>query len=157
MMLQMWWQNCLLCEFLIVRGRVEGPPTTWLIDRVDVNFFRYGALIGIGCAMHFHTGVQMLNLLVHSKKNAFANGISLAGNTTGAMLVFGLMGYSFKNLHYADSLFYLSIGMAVLLGAFTLLYLVPQRYITEYADEDVSSATKKSETFFKGYTPTFIS
>ena len=84
----------------------------------------------------------MLNLVVGSRKNAIWNGISLAGNTLGAIAVFHLMGNAFKKLHYEDSLFYLAFGMAVILSIFTTLYLVPQRHIQKYMDD--ASLTRKT-------------
>ena len=107
-------------------------------------FYSSGALLGIGAACHFHTGVQMLNLLVEAKKNAFSNGISLAGNTLGAIIVFIIMGNLFKSLHYGDSLFYLSFGSGAILLLTTGLYYFPQRYISKYADDDVQQTSKQT-------------
>ncbi len=114
------------------------------------RFYSGGVLLGTGCALNYHTGVQMLNLVVGSKKNATRNGISLAGNTFGAIAVFYLMGNAFKTLHYAQSLFYLSIGMSGILIIFTLAYLIPQRYIDRYhVEDDKEDAGKVNEKWYE--------
>ena len=77
----------------------------------------------------------MLNLLVKPKKNAFSNGISLAGNTLGAITVFVVMGNAFKRLHYSESLGYLSFFSGGILLLATGLYFIPQRHISMYADD----------------------
>ena len=100
--------------------------------------------MGIGCALNYHTGVQMLNLVVGTKKNAVWNGISLAGNTIGAIGVFHLMGNAFQELHYGDSLFYLAIGTGISLSICTLLYWVPEQYIKKYMKDEPSKTTKIS-------------
>ena len=88
----------------------------------------------------------MLNLVVGSKKNAVWNGISLAGNTLSAIAVFHLMGNAFKTLHYADSLFYLAFGVTGALTIFTLMYLIPQRYVTKHMQgAEKAQLEKRSE------------
>lgn len=106
--------------------------------------FRCGIFLGIGCALNFHTGVQMLNLVVGSKRNAIWNGISLAGNTVGAIAVFHLMGNAFQKLHYGDSLFYLSFGIGSTLMVFTLIYLIPQRFLSKYHDNEKTTTEESN-------------
>lgn len=114
-------------------------------------FSRCGITLGIGCACNYHTGVQMLNLVVGSKRNAVWNGISLAGNTIGAIAVFHLMGNAFEKLHYGDSLFYLSFGIGSTLMIFTLIYLIPQRFISKYQEneEEENKANADGKKWFE--------
>ena len=66
---------------------------------------------------------------------------SCAGNTVGAIGVFLLVGNIFKRMHYYESLQYLSFIMSALLFLFTGLYLIPQRHISKYPDDDLKSAS----------------
>ena len=91
-------------------------------------------ILGIGCGFQYHTGSSMLNLLVKTKRNGCANGFSLAGNTLGAIIVFFALATPFQYYDYSTTLFYFSMATFVILTFFSLLYLVPQRYINIYAD-----------------------
>ena len=55
--------------------------------------------------------------------------------------VFLLVGNIFKRMHYYESLQYLSFIMSALLFLFTGLYLIPQRHISKYPDDDLKSAS----------------
>jgi len=91
-----------------------------------------GAMLGIGCALTYHTGVQKLNRIVGSKKNARYNGWSLAGNTAGAIIVFWCISHSFKISPFEVSLMTMTWCTLVLSMSFTLIYLIPQRFINHH-------------------------
>ncbi len=48
--------------------------------------------MGWGASLNFHSGIAMLNAVVKKERNARTNGISLAGNTIGAALLFVFIG-----------------------------------------------------------------
>ena len=89
----------------------------------------------------------MLNLLAKAKTNAFSNGISLGGNTLGAILVFISMGVAFKTWHYSESLLYLSFFSGGILLLATCLYIIPQRHISMYADDDVKQTSRQTGNY----------
>ena len=91
--------------------------------------------MGIGCALSYHTGVQMLNLIVGSKKNATFNGFSLAGNTAGAIIVFHFISQLFGKLHYGTSLQIFTGSLFFISMVFSLIYLIPQRYISQHMEK----------------------
>ena len=99
----------------------------------------------------------MLNLLVKTKKNACSNGISLAGNTLGAIIVFFSLAAPFQYYDYADTLFYFSIGTGAILFGFSLLYLIPQRFLIAYADEDLKNEIKGGKWYENLWNPEVFS
>ena len=99
----------------------------------------------------------MLNLLVKTKKNACSNGISLAGNTLGAIIVFFSLAAPFQYYDYADTLFYFSIGTGAILFGFSLLYLIPQRFLIAHADEDLKNEIKGGKWYENLWNPEVFS
>ena len=74
------------------------------------------------------------------KKNATFNGLSLAGNTAGAIIVFHFISQLFDNLPYESSLQYLTgctLGFSMI---FTLIYLIPQRHISKHMENAESES-----------------
>ena len=104
-----------------------------------IIFSRSGALMGIGCALTYHTGVQKLNRVVGSKKNARYNGWSLAGNTLGAIIVFWCISHLLKTSPFEVSLMTMTWCTLALSMSFTLIYLIPQRYINHHERKSVSA------------------
>ena len=84
----------------------------------------------------------MLNLIVKKSKNAFSNGISLAGNTLGAIMVFLLLGQALNSLHYSTSLLILAFGSLAILLLTISLYLIPQRHISKFSEDEVKMASQ---------------
>ena len=103
-----------------------------------IIFSRSGALMGIGCALTYHTGVQKLNRVVGNKKNARYNGWSLAGNTLGAIIVFWCISHLLKTSPFEVSLMTMTWCTLALSMSFTLIYLIPQRYINYHECKFVS-------------------
>ena len=114
-------------------------------------------MLGIGCGFQYHTGVSMLNLLVKSKKNACSDGFSLAGNTLGAIIVFFSLAAPFQYYDYANTLFYFSICTGAILFGFSLLYLIPQRFLIAYADEDLKNEIKAGKWYANLWNPEVFS
>ena len=106
----------------------------------NINIFsRSGLGLGIGCALTYHTGVQKLNRVVGNKKNARYNGWSLAGNTLGAIIVFWCISHLLKTSPFEESLMtmtWCTLGLSMI---FTLIYLIPQRYINHHERKFVSN------------------
>ena len=122
-----------------------------LTDLPTMFFFsRSGAMLGIGCALTYHTGVQKLNRIVGNKKNARYNGWSLAGNTLGAIIVFWCISHSFKISPFEVSLMTMTWCTLALSMGFTLIYLIPQRYINHHECKSVSDSFRLSMIFSKG-------
>ena len=95
-------------------------------------------MLGIGCALTYHTGVQKLNRIVGSKKHATLNGLSLAGNTLGAITVFWAISHLLKTSPFEESLMIMTWCNLALSMSFTLIYLIPQRYINHHERKFVS-------------------
>ena len=93
--------------------------------------------MGIGCALGYHTGVQMLNKIVVNRKNATFNGLSLAGNTVGAILVFHFISQLLENQPYENSLVIMTGCIFGISMIFSFLYLVPQRHISHHMEKEV--------------------
>ena len=119
-------------------------------NRYNVTFlFRSGPLLGIGCALGYHTGVLMLNRIVKNKRNATYNGFSLAGNTVGAIIVFHFISQLFGRLPYENSL---EIFTACTFGfsmVFALIYMIPQRHINMCPKEEEVENNGKKTSFLK--------
>ena len=99
----------------------------------------------------------MLNLLVKSKRNALANGFSLAGNAVGASIVFVALAYPLQYFGYVNTMFYSSIASGAVLFGFSLLYLIPQRYLIAYADEDLKNEIKGGKWYANLWNPEVFS
>ena len=99
----------------------------------------------------------MLNLLVQTKRNAIANGFSLAGNTVGAIIVMYSLAYPFQYFGYANTMFYSSLAVGVILFGFSLLYLIPQRFLIAYADEDLKNEIKGGKWYANLWNPEVFS
>ena len=99
----------------------------------------------------------MLNLLVKTKRNAIANGFSLAGNTVGAIIVMYSLAYPFQYFGYANTMFYSSLAVGVILFGFSLLYLIPQRFLIAYADEDLKTEIKGGKWYANLWNPEVFS
>ena len=96
-------------------------------------------MLGIGCALTYHTGVQKLNKVVKDKKNATYNGLSLTGNSLGAIIVFWGISHLLKTSPFEGSLMtmaWCTLGLSMI---FTLIYLIPQRYINHHERKFVSN------------------
>ena len=84
-------------------------------------FFSLGILLGLGCALNFHSGVKLVNALT-SRNNGFANGVSQAGNTVGAIAVsFAVAGY-FSSLDFKMSLIALGVSLTILIPISAFFY-----------------------------------
>ena len=95
-------------------------------------------MLGIGCALTYHTGVQKLNRIVKDKKNATYNGLSLTGNSLGAIIVFWGISHLLKTSPFEESLMtmtWCTLGLSMI---FTLIYLIPQRYINHHECKPIS-------------------
>ena len=101
-------------------------------------FPRSGLMLGIGCALTYHTGVQKLNRIVGNKKNASYNGLSLTGNSLGAIIVFWGISHLLKTSPFEGSLMTMACCTLALSMIFTLIYLIPQRYINHHECKSVS-------------------
>ena len=78
-------------------------------------------MLGLGCALNFHSGVKLVNHLT-SRNNGFANGIAQAGNTMGAIAVsFAVAGY-FSHLDFKMSLIALGLSLLVLIPISAAFY-----------------------------------
>jgi len=96
---------------------------------------RLGILLGLGCALNFHSGVKLVNHLT-SKNNGMANGIAQAGSTLGAIAVSFAVAGSFSNLDFKTSL--LALGSS-------LLILVPLSACFYWPSKFLSSAEQTSK------------
>ena len=94
--------------------------------------------MGIGCALTYHTGAQKLNRIVGNKKNASYNGLSLAGNSLGAIIAFWGISSLLKTYPFEESLMTMTWCTLALSMTFTLIYLIPQRYINHHERKSVS-------------------
>ena len=116
----------------------------WIVTRVSTRdytvdiFSRSGFMLGIGCALTYHTGVQKLNRIVANKKNATYNGLSLTGNSLGAIIVFWGISHLLKTSPFEESLMTMTWCTLALSMIFTLIYLIPQRYINHHECKSVS-------------------
>ena len=109
------------------------------IYNVHCNSFRLGIFLGLGCALNFHSGIKLVNHLT-SRNNGFANGVSQAGNTMGAIAVsFAVAGY-FTSLDFQMSLVALGVSLIVLIPISGCFYW-PNKFLST----DVTFETKGPE------------
>ncbi len=105
-------------------------------------------ILGLGCAMNYHAGVSMLNGLVNKGRNACSNGLSLAGNTVGAIAFMLAISYLFEGHDPVVSFTGLA-GIALvflLIGA--IIYIPPQIYV--WKEEETSENDLENEKAKEG-------
>ena len=111
-------------------------------------------MLGLGCALNFHSGVKLVNHLT-SRNNGFANGISQAGNTMGAIAVsFAVAGY-FSHLDFKMSLIALGLSLLVLIPISAAFYW-PNKFLNsdptfKAAKMDAPAAAASTAAVFRSY------
>ena len=113
-------------------------------------FSRLGVMLGLGCALNFHSGVKLVNHLT-SRNNGFANGISQAGNTMGAIAVsFAVAGY-FSSMDFKMSLIALGLSLLILIPISASFYW-PNKFLNQdptfQAKPEISSVNKANSVYY---------
>jgi len=111
-------------------------------------------VLGLGCALNFHSGIKLVNHLT-SRNNGFANGVSQAGNTLGAIAVsFSIAGY-FSNLDFKMSLLALGSSLILLIPISSCFYW-PSKFLAKdptFKEKEMTSKTSRFLTLlgFQNY------
>jgi hypothetical protein len=101
-------------------------------------------MLGLGCALNFHSGIKLVNHLT-SRNNGFANGVSQAGNTLGAIAVsFSIAGY-FTSLDFKTSLMALGASLTLLIPISSCFYW-PGKFLANDPSFELSKDTSNKSS-----------
>jgi hypothetical protein len=104
----------------------------------------------LGCALNFHSGIKLVNHLT-SRNNGFANGVSQAGNTLGAIAVSFLVAGYFSSLDFGMSLIALGVSLIILIPISGCFYW-PNKFLTnDPTFESKPEVVDKQATIFYSY------
>ena len=88
-------------------------------------FYYRMAALGAGCGLCFHSGVIIINRNTN-KNNGLANGLVLAGNSLGTIIVAQLMGQLFDLFHFEKAVLILGICTFIQIPS-SFLYFYPSK------------------------------
>ena len=101
------------------------------------------AALGAGCGLCFHSGVIIINRNTN-KNNGLANGLVLAGNSLGTIIVAQLMGQLFDLFHFEKAVLILGICTFIQIPS-SFLYFYPSKLAIEEDKKDKLGINKPSE------------